>query len=481
MGELDREFFGFSVGIDNDTAMIGAYGAADNNGTRSGAVYVFTRLNGFWELDDKLFSNNTGIDGRFGIQLSLQGNRALIGANQSDQTGEAYLFENDNNFWSQTQRLQAGDASSNDNFGQYLDMDSGNIVIAATHNDDTGLDSGTVYFFQLEAQTEEIDPDDIDGDGIPNEIDEDLDGDNIPNTIDADIDGDGLPNLVENSLGLDAFSQADGLADLDGDGWSNADEYRFGTGVSNADDHPGILTGPDSQKVFASDGLAEDLFGVRVDIDGDKAIIGAYLKDDKGADSGAAYVFVRQNNRWVEQAKLIPRDSASGDRFGYSVAIDGDKALVGAYLDDNENGNDAGSVYVFVRENTQWIEQAKLLASDGAGGDQFSSHLVLKDNTALIGSPLDDDLGTNSGSVYVFEFNENDAESGWTEQAKLLSSDGSGSDVFGVNIAFDGNRALIGAQLDDDRGSNSGSAYIFSRDTNGWTEEAKLIAERWRS
>ena len=121
----------------------------------------------------------------------------------------------------------------------------------------------------------------------------------------------------------------------------------------------------EQQKLTASDGAAYGYFGYSVSIDGDTAVIGAYGDVDNGVYSGSAYVYVRSNGVWSEQQKLTASDGAAGDNFGTSVSIDGDTAVIGAYADE-DNGNYSGSAYVFVRSNGVWSEQQKLTASDGA-------------------------------------------------------------------------------------------------------------------
>ena len=107
--------------------------------------------------------------------------------------------------------------------------------------------------------------------------------------------------------------------------------------------------------------------------------------DDNGSNSGSAYVYVRSNGVWSEQQKLTASDGASSDYFGYSVSIDGDTAVIGAYSDD-DNGSDSGSAYVYVRSNGVWSEQQKLTASDGASSDYFGISVSIDGDTAVIGA-----------------------------------------------------------------------------------------------
>ncbi|MBI4703474.1 MAG: FG-GAP repeat protein [Deltaproteobacteria bacterium] len=210
------------------------------------------------------------------------------------------------------------------------------------------------------------------------------------------------------------------------------------------------------QKLLASDGAAEDWFGYSVSLSGDTALVGAHQEDDNGNDSGSAYVFVRSGASWTEQAKLLASDGAADDWFGYSVSLSGDTALVGAYGDDDKD-KERGSAYVFIRNGASWTEQAKLVASDGHDGDQLGISVSLSGDTALVGAYHDNDNGKDSGSVYVFIRNG----ASWTEQAKLVASDGASGDEFGFSVSFSGDTALVGAYYDNDNGKDSGSAYVF--------------------
>ena len=226
-------------------------------------------------------------------------------------------------------------------------------------------------------------------------------------------------------------------------------------------------TWSEQAKLLASDGYTGDWFGSSVAVDGNTAIVGAPNDDDDGSQSGSAYIFTRSGTTWSEQAKLLASDGAGGDFFGRSVVVDGDTAVIGA----QEDGQ-SGSAYVFTRLGGTWSEQAKLLASDGDTRDWFGSSVAVDGDTAIVGAHGDDDNGEDSGSAYVF------TRSGgtWSEQAKLLVSDGAADDFFGWLVAIDGDTAIIGAPNDDDNGSYSGSAYVFTRSGGTWEKQAKLLA-----
>jgi len=166
-----------------------------------------------------------------------------------------------------------------------------------------------------------------------------------------------------------------------------------------------------------------------------------------------------------EAVKLLADDRAVGDRFGYSVSVDGNTAVIGAFADD-DNGRTSGSAYLYVRSGGGWSQKAKLLPSDGAASDQFGRSVSVSGNTAVIGASTDDDNGSASGSAYVFDLSG--ATGVINEAAKLRASDAAASDQFGFSVSVSGNTAVIGAFGDDDNGSSSGSAYLFVRSGGAW-------------
>ncbi len=223
-------------------------------------------------------------------------------------------------------------------------------------------------------------------------------------------------------------------------------------------------------KLLPSDGAAGDEFGISVAISGDYVVVGADGDADNGSSSGSAYLFKRTGTGWAQQAKLLPSDGASGHKFGGSVSISGDYAVVSSVFDD-DNGSFSGSAYVFKRSDIAWAQQAKLLASDGASGDEFGRSVSISGDYVLVGTAGDDDNGSGSGSVYTFMR----SNTTWTQQNKLLASDGAASDLFGGSVSISGDYAVVGARRDDDNGSSSGSAYVFKLSGTTWVEEAKLL------
>jgi hypothetical protein len=238
------------------------------------------------------------------------------------------------------------------------------------------------------------------------------------------------------------------------------------------------------KKLTASDGVAGDYFGYSVAISGDTVVVGSYGNDDKGANSGSVYVFERNQGgagNWGEVKKLTTSDGVVGDYFGYSVTISGDTVVVGSYLDDDK-GSESGSAYLFERNQGgagNWGEVKKLTASDGTGYDYFSSSVAISGDTVVVGA-FNHKVGANAGqgAAYVFERNQGGADN-WGEMAKLTASDGTPHDEFGFSVAISGDTIVVGAYGNDDKGATSGSAYVFECNQGGagnWGEAKKLTA-----
>ncbi len=229
------------------------------------------------------------------------------------------------------------------------------------------------------------------------------------------------------------------------------------------------------QKLTASDGHASDEFGISVAISGETALVGAWgASVDNKIFQGAAYVFTRTGTVWTEQAKLTAPDGVEYQRFGHSVAISGDTAVVGMPFAEIGGNHNQGAAYVFTRTGTSWNFQQKLTASDGAASKDFSFSLALEGDTILVGATTIAEGGCNQGSAYVFVRNK----ASWTQQAKLTPSDSALNDCFGGGVALSNNTALVGAEgAAIGPNLNQGAAYVFTRDGTTWAQQAKLTAD----
>jgi len=332
------------------------------------------------------------------------------------------------------QKLLASDGDANDNFGYSVSI-SGDYAILGAEGDDSGKGSAYIFKWNGTSWVEQQKLTASDG-----------------NTSDyfgwsVSISGD---YAIVGAYGDDVNGTYSGSAYIfkrDGTNWV------------------------EQQKLLASDGATYDQFGISVSISGDFALVGALLDDVNGTYSGSAYIFKRDGTSWVEQQKLTASDGADGDWFGSSVSISGDFALVGAFLDDG-NVIDSGSAYIFKRDGTSWVQQQKLTASDGAADDYFGCSVSISGDYAIVGAYGGNGNVIDSGSAYISKWNG----TSWSEQAKLTASDGAASDYFGWSVSISGDYAIVGAPLDDDKGTDSGSAYISKWNGTSWSEQAELTA-----
>ncbi len=179
------------------------------------------------------------------------------------------------------------------------------------------------------------------------------------------------------------------------------------------------------QKLLASDGHSGSMFGLSLSASGDTAVVGSPLKWGREHSEGAAYVYRWDGSAWAEQQKLVASDAARADHFGLSVSIRGDVILVGAYRND-DNGENSGSAYVFRYDGSRWREEQKLTASDAAERDWFGTTVSIDGDTAVVGSIWGDRRFADTGAAYVFRWNG----SRWVEEQKLVASDGADGDQF---------------------------------------------------
>ncbi len=226
------------------------------------------------------------------------------------------------------------------------------------------------------------------------------------------------------------------------------------------------------QKLLASDGLSGDFFGGSVAVDGDVIVVGATGRDTFAADDGAAYVFRWNGASWVQQVQVKSSDPDQFASFGSSVAISGDFVVVGAHL-DRTSGVFFGSAYTFHWNGTVWTSKTKLLAFDRAMGDLFGTSVSISGTSIVVGAPGDDSASLlNTGSAYVYGWNG----TAWVHKQKIVAFDAAATDELGESVAISGDLIVAGSRLDDDFGSNSGSAYAFRWNGTSWVLEQKLRA-----
>jgi hypothetical protein len=332
----------------------------------------------------------------------------------------------------QRAKLTAADGAPNDHFGEALGVSDGLAMIGAHRHDLEYEQSGAVYVFErVGAEWSAVaefclSQGEMAGFGRPVALEADL----------AVIGGVGWPRVFER-LGQDWMEIC----------YLRPDDYETG-----------------------------DAFGESLAITGDTVIVGAPHDDDNGWRSGSAYVFERDpNGVWLQAAKLLANDGGSYDNFGYAVAIDGDVAVMGA-PDDDDLGNYSGSAYVFERDsNGVWSQAAKLLPHDGDVFWNFGESVAVSGQRVLVGATTAFAFAPAGGAAYVFE---PDGSRTWTEVDQLVSDDIATADAFGAAVALSSDVAVIGAWGDDEHGEETGAAYVFSRQPNrSWTQLAKLVPD----
>ncbi len=252
-------------------------------------------------------------------------------------------------------------------------------------------------------------------------------------------------------------------------------------------------------KAVASDRGTMDYFGSSVSISGNYAIVGAYPEDEDASGgntlsyAGSAYIFERDGSgNWNQAQKIVASDREYSDRFGASVSISGNYAIVGAVTEshDASGGNPlsrAGSAYIFKRDGSgNWSQVQKIVASDRAIDDLFGNSVAINGNYAIVGTGYEDEDASggntlsNAGSAYIFE---KDGSGNWTQVQKIVASDRASNDLFGVSVSINGNYVIVGANSEDDDASggntlsDAGSAYIFERSAGGnWSQVQKIVA-----
>lgn len=360
---------GTSVAVAQDVFVVGAPGD-DDSGSNSGAAYVWRLKESGWIEEQKLVASDGTADDQFGRTVAISEDVVIVGAFGNGDGGAAYVFRFNGLSWVQEAKLVPADSVSGDSFGFAVSLSGDVALIGAYGADDLGTNSGAAYVFRF-----------------------------------------------------------------DGAAW--VEEY----------------------KLLASDGEAYDFFGAAVALSGDAALVGAYLDDDVASSGGAAYVFRFGGSLWTQEQKLWASDGATDDRFGAALAISGDALIVGVKQDDDKGAN-SGSAYIFAFNGATWVEESKLLPSDGLEQDKFGVAVGLSGDVAVVGSYWHEHSGiTDAGAAYLYRFDGSD----WVEDEKLVAPDAWYWDYFGASVAVAGDLAVVGAVQDDNKGNNSGSGYAFSK------------------
>jgi hypothetical protein len=359
------DHFGYAVSISGNYAIVGAPGPSKRD--RPGSAYIFKREGANWIQQAKLFADPPRYQGYFGGSVSIDGNYAIVGSRA--QSGYAYIFKREGTSWRQEARLFSLLRDGDDHFGCSVSICDDYVIAGATGAD--------------------------------------------------------LVDTTRNERGCAYIFQRNGASWIEQAAFTGLD--------SNAGDH----------------------FGSSVSISGDYAFIASEFNyDPYNSCTGSVYVFRREDTSWIQQDKLRASDRTMSDSFGSSISISGDYFVAGAI----------GSTYIFKRDGTSWTQQTKLTGLEGSEGGS----VVINGDYIVVGAPYDDDdiNGRDSGSAYIFKR----AGTDWIQETKLTAWDGARDDHFGSSVSIDGYYIIVGAENDDDNGNNSGSVYIFRRGCPNWPQ-----------
>ncbi|MCP4700287.1 MAG: hypothetical protein GY862_26060 [Gammaproteobacteria bacterium] len=434
--DAERGYFGASVSISGDILAVGAPGGGDIG---SGIVYVYVRNGITWTQQQKLTVDDATAGSKFGHSISVSGETLLIGSPYNDSgggPGSAYVFARSGNIWTQMQKLAANGGEAGDRFGGSVSIDGNTLAIGASGDDDNGNNSGSAYVFVFDGAvwTQQK---------------------KLTAVLGATND------LFGGSVSISGDFLAIGASGDDWNGSNSGSVYVF---VRN-----GIVWST-QQKLGANEAAAQDRFGASVSINGNLLAVGAPHDSDGGFfKSGSAYVFVHNGTSWDQDQKLNAAAPTMAGYFGKSVSVSGSIIAIGANGGERD-GISSGLGYLFVHDSLNWTQQREFAPGDAAAYDKFGSSLSFNQDILAAGTPKDDDLGVDSGSVYVFARSKDS----WIRQAKLTVIDAAAGDLFGSSVSHDGNILAAGAPDDNDGINGSGSTYVFIHNGLKWIEQAKL-------
>jgi len=482
------DLFGHSVALDGVTAAAGAPGDLS---TTVGSAYLFRRSGSTWSQEQRLENLGAGAQSKFGSSLALNADMLAVGARTADVgdiafAGAAFVYALEGSQWQLQQQVAAPDGQGFDQFGTALVADGEWLAVGATGADQPGVNGGGQVYVAGRGQQ----PWPRTGGHAANNS---RTGFSI---FSVAISGDtaliGVPGATVD------FAPYRGLVyvyERSGGGWQFLQELTAADGRENdgfgatvaVEGDTAFIAAPAADKDgegFASDGVVyvyersgggwsfvrrlvagddtgtSGAFGRAIDLDGDRALIGAW---------GAAYTFTHGATGWEPEQRLNASVTDTVDRFGTAVALDGGTALVGAiYAGDG----DEGRAYLFTREGGSWQVGPALAAENGQENDRFGLSVGLDGNTAVAGADWAA-VGENSrqGAAYVFQ----NLGGGWTQTQRLVAPDGGEDNYFGAALALDQGSLLLGAPYAPlGPLEHQGAVYAFARQGSDWVWEQKL-------
>ena len=384
------DLFGLAVSVSGDYAIVGAYredpaypipSGGQTILTDAGAAYIYVRSGTTWTLQQQLLASDAQPYDRFGFDVAIDGNYAIVGAPLEDpgnlaSAGSAYIFVRSGTSWFQQTKLTSQPGQSQANFGFSVDIDGNYVIVGMRNATISNILSGGAYIYVRSGTTwtvqQQLTPSDA-----------------------QNYDNFGFSVAIKGSdVVVGAPYEDPGNVSSAGSAYVFT---RSGTSWSQ------------QAKLSASVGGAYDYFGHRVDIDGNYIVVGAYIDDIQSGfltltDAGSAYIFVRSGTSWYQQTRLTASDKAMSDRFGSAVAIEGTRVVIGAMYED-DGGNNSGATYIFDRSGSTWSQTIKLINSDAAANDRTGLGVSISGNTLITGAYYHTVPGayqSNQGAAYIY-------------------------------------------------------------------------------
>jgi hypothetical protein len=226
------------------------------------------------------------------------------------------------------------------------------------------------------------------------------------------------------------------------------------------------------EKIVPDDGDVEEFFGYSIDISGQWAVVGSHHDSDYGGSSGSAFILKHNGTRWQIDRKLLPGDPKAGDEYGKAARISGNTIAIGCFLDDDQ-GTNSGSVYLYSLTDDHWIEIEEIYPDDPEKYDQFGNFLSIDQEILAVGVPEKQDNGPKSGCAYIFE---RSGDHKWLQTAKLIPGDISEGDEFGQAINIHNEKMVVGAYKHDGLHEDGGAVYVFVKNGDAWEQVQKIIS-----
>jgi hypothetical protein len=458
--------FGRAVAISGDTIVVGAR-SDDQVATDAGAAWVYTRVGGLWTLQTKLTASNGAASDFFGTGVAIDGDTVVVSAPNDDNAGgsdagSAYVYVRSGTTWSQQQNLIASNGAASDLFGVgaiagapgAVSISGDTIAVGARAK---GSGAGRVYLFSRQVTAGTIWTEDT-------------------NFTSPDVGTDTAPSFGSSvSVRGDVLAVGTAASDIGGTDRGGAYIFR----------RTGATWSTTGVRLAAADAANGDAAGNAIALGDDLVLIGATGRAiGVNPNAGVAFAFRFKDGAWTQEAVLTAPDAVAADFFGWSVAVDGDVAAIGAQADDLTIPSaltDAGSAWIFSRVSSKWIQNDPFLSrpitpnvSTLAVGDLFGVSVAIDGDTILSGAFQDTEAGgTQQGSAYVLTRNGQQ----FSEQAKLTAPGAAAGDFFGRSVAIQANTAVVGAIGRDVSGRvDQGAAYVFTRSGTTWSHQQALTA-----